>query len=618
MTRATNARWPFRPHRDEPLRESWDRTMGRLIQSAGTNLLASFAAARNRSLRPEPFMSSVVESSLDGILTMEQGGWIRTANRATGAIFGLAPETLVGRHVGELIPELANGLAGVADQWPNGGAAGLREMVGRRADGRGIVLELGLSRVSSGPGCIHVLSLRDITERKRRQRDLEHRAMHDALTDLPNRTLLAQRLGQALSRAQRSGGSVALMLIDLDRFKAVNDTLGHLFGDRLLCQVAGRLSDPSLCCDTIARLGGDEFAVLATDVEDQDAVEAMARSLVESLCRPYSIEGLSLEIGASVGVALFPDHAEEPGRLLQRADVAMYMAKREGRDLAIYDEERDHSSVRHLTITGELRQAIETNQLSFHYQPKIDLFNGRVAGVEALIRWCHPRLGFVSPEEFIGLAEQTGLIEAITYWGFEQACGQYRTWRGRGLDIGIAINLSARCLHQEMLPSRVIAILERHSVPPEKITVEITETAIMSDPERAQVNVAQLHEHGLRLSVDDFGTGHSSLAYLRRLPLDELKIDRSFVMQMTDNDDDAVIVRSTIDLAHSLGLKVVAEGVESERHLRILRALDCDTAQGYHISRPVPVDQLETWHDEQETQAEESIVPLAVPALSTA
>ena len=596
-------------------RDRTERPVDDPIRRLDSGPLAAFWQ-RIRKPLPERALGSFVEHSLDGILTIDRSRRIRTANRAAGQIFGLDAEAMMGLDVGTLIPEARalfgkRGLMRAANR-------GWRELTGRHADGHSLPLEVGVTRIATVGAPTVAMTLRDISERKQRQAELEHQALHDPLTGLPNRMLLAERLAHSLAQAERAGKPVALLLLDLDRFKAVNDTLGHQFGDRLLCQVAQRLLSRLRPQDTIARLGGDEFAVLLKDVEGQGAAEAVARSLVESLCEAFSVEGLSLEIGVSIGVALYPTHAEETARLLQCADVAMYMAKREGTGLAVYDEERDHNSVRHLTITGELRRAIETHQLSFHYQPKIDLFSGRVIGVEALIRWQHQELGFVPPDEFIVLAEQTGLIEPITYWGFEQACTQYNLWRARDLDIGIAINLSARCLHQPTLPEHVMAILERWSVPPEKITVEITETAIMSDPERAETNVARLHEHGLRLSVDDFGTGHSSLAYLRRLPLDELKIDRSFVMQMTDNDDDAVIVRSTIDLAHSLGLKVVAEGVESERHLKILRALDCDTAQGYHISRPVTVDQLETWHEARQAQADDDFGPFEMPALATA
>ena len=567
----------------------------------------------------ELFMRSVVENSFDGILTIERDGRVRTANRAAGIAFGEDADSLAGRPVIELIPDLADMLA-AGGRTAESGPLGQRETVGLRSDGRSFPLEVGLSQVATDGGSVTVAILRDITERKRHEAELEHQAMHDSLTGLPNRTLLSDRLGHAVAHAKRFGKPIALLLLDLDRFKAINDTLGHQIGDRLLCQVAERLTGPLRACDTIARLGGDEFAMVLSEVTDLASVEAVARRVVESLCEPFSIEDLSLEIGASIGIALYPQHAAEPERLLQCADVAMYIAKREGKGVAVYDAARDHNSVRHLTITGELRKAIEAQQLCFHYQPKIDLVSGRVIGVEALIRWEHPDLGFVPPDEFIQHAEQTGLIEPITFWGFEQACSQYEDWRQRSLDFGIAVNLSVRCLHDETLPERLIDVLEKWSVPPEKITVEITETAIMSDPERVGANVARLHEYGMRLSIDDFGTGHSSLAYLRRLPLDELKIDRSFVMQMTENDDDAVIVRSTVDLAHSLGLKVVAEGVESEHHLQILRDLDCDTAQGYFIGRPMTVEKLEAWHrDRLEKQESESpVARLPLPVRATA
>ena len=537
------------------------------------------------------FMHNVVENSFDGILTVEPDGRIRTANTAAARILAIDGEALVGRDAKGLIPEL------FAPAGAGGGRMllGQRETFGLRGGRDRFPLEVGLTALDASGQTYYVAILRDITERQRQRALLEHQALHDSLTGLPNRNLLADRLGHAVAQARREAAPMALLLLDLDRFKAVNDTLGHQIGDRLLCHVAERLVGPLREVDTIARLGGDEFALILPAIESEESAGAVAARLLETLGAPFSVDGLSLEIGASIGIALFPEHAEEGPRLLQCADVAMYQAKQAGGGVAVYDEDRDHNSVRHLTITGELRKAIETRQLSFHYQPKIDLASGRVVGAEALIRWQHPELGFVPPDEFIVLAEQTGLIEALTAWSFDQTLAQAARWRALGLELGIAVNLSARTLHDEGLPDMVAAALSRHRVAPGLLTVEITETAIMLDPERAARVVGRLHDLGLRLSVDDFGTGHSSLAYLKRLPLDELKIDRTFVMQMTENDDDAVIVRSTVDLSHSLGLKVVAEGVELEEHLQILRGLACDTAQGYFISRPLTPEAFEDW-----------------------
>ena len=549
-----------------------------------------------RSLRLRPldaFMRSVVETSFDGILTVDQDGRVRTANRSATRIFEIDGEALVGRPVTELVPDFFEpAQASVERRDP---VLGQREISGLRQGIERFALEIGVTELRSAGQRYFVAILRDVTERRQQQALLEHQAMHDSLTGLPNRHHLADRLAQAIAQARLQERPMALLLVDLDRFKAVNDTLGHQIGDRLLCQVAERLVGPLQACDSIARLGGDEFAVVLPCVGAEASGQTVADRLLEALAEPFSIEGLSLEIGASIGISLFPEHAADGPRLLQCADVAMYQAKQAGGGTAVYDEHRDHNSVRHLTITGELRRAIEDDQLSFYYQPKIDLSSGRVVGAEALIRWRHPELGFVPPDEFIVLAEQTGLIGALTAWTFERALAQVADWRALGLELAVSVNLSARTLHDEALPDMVAGALERWSVPPSLVTVEITETAIMLDPERAARVVGRLHDLGLHLSVDDFGTGHSSLAYLKRLPLDELKIDRTFVMQMTDNDDDAVIVRSTIDLAHSLGLEVVAEGVESEQHLRLLSGLACDTAQGYFISRPVPPEAFEAW-----------------------
>ncbi|MCG8359557.1 MAG: EAL domain-containing protein [Kiloniellales bacterium] len=555
---------------------------------------AELALAQGAKLkRVDALMRNVVENSFDGILTIRDDGGVEMANDAAVRLFGYKGEELLRAHVRDLFPETAPDCGDLGTLFQLG--HGHRETTGRKSNGTVFPLELALSDMHMGEHRLFIAIIRDITERKAQQQQLEHQALHDALTGLPNRVLLMDRLTHALDLAQRQSEPLGLLLLDLDRFKEINDTLGHHVGDLLLRDVAKRLIEPLRRTDTIARLGGDEFAVLLPAVTDLERAERVSRRLEHVLERPFQVETLSLEVAVSIGIALYPDHAEDGSKLLQCADVAMYTAKTERTGIELYDAQKDHNTVRHLTLSGELRQAIETEQLSFHYQPKLDLATRRVTQVEALARWHHPKHGFIPPEEFVIQAERTGLIQPLILWEFNTALGQLAAWKQTGLEIGMAINLSAGNLHHETLPEILGELLEKWAVEPEKLTLEITESAIMIDPESALEVLKRLDQIGLRLSIDDFGTGYSSLAGLKRLPVDELKIDKSFVMEMNENESDLIIVRSTIDLAHNLGLKVVAEGVESEQHIAVLSGLGCDLGQGFYISKPMPVEEITEW-----------------------
>jgi diguanylate cyclase (GGDEF)-like protein len=423
----------------------------------------------------------------------------------------------------------------------------------------------------------------------------EHQAFHDALTDLPNRTLFHDRVGQALSVARREHIPSAVMIMDLDRFKEVNDTLGHASGDELLKQTGVRLRAALRESDTVARLGGDEFGVLLPKVVDSAAAVAVARKLRNALEEPFTIHGLALQIEASVGIALYPEHGEDVHSLLQRADVAMYVAKEHPGGCEVYARERDDYSPDRLTLLTELRRAIDRGELVLHYQPKADLRTNEVHGVEALVRWSHPNRGLIRPDEFIPLAQKTGVIVPLTFFVLNEAVRQCRTWQLEGLDLHVSVNLSARNLLDVHLPDTVGELLARWEVSPSLLELEITESTILADPIRAMHVLSRLSGMGVRLAIDDFGTGYSSLAYLKRLPVDELKIDKSFVQGMEEDENDAVIVRSTIDLGRNLGLRVVAEGVETAEAWRQLAALGCDVAQGYYLSRPVPAAELAAW-----------------------
>jgi diguanylate cyclase (GGDEF)-like protein len=425
-------------------------------------------------------------------------------------------------------------------------------------------------------------------------RELEHMALHDSLSGLPNRALFTDRLEQAIIAAGRSGGRFACMILDLDRFKEINDTLGHNIGDEVLREVASRLARGLRESDTVARLGGDEFAILLPSANVREATR-IASKLLHLLEEPVVIGQHSFAVGASIGVALFPDHGERAAQLMQRADVAMYVAKRNGNGYALYDVEEDHHNASRLAFLSELRGALDRGELALHFQPKVHLASAAVQAVEALVRWQHPQRGLILPEEYIPLSEQTGLIRPITTWVLGEAMRQCREWHAAGRDLAVSVNLSMRNLHDPQFPGTVGALLMNWQVDPQAIVLEITESAVMADSERVLAVLQRLRGMGVRLSIDDFGTGYSSLSHLKRLPVSEIKIDKSFVTDMHVNDDDAIIVRSTIDLAHNLGLTVTAEGVEREDAFTVLNVLGCDLAQGQYISPALPVRELEEW-----------------------
>jgi diguanylate cyclase (GGDEF)-like protein len=427
-----------------------------------------------------------------------------------------------------------------------------------------------------------------VDELRQEAAEKEHQSLHDALTELPNRAYFLRELRTAVQDAAGGDGITVVMLMDLDHFKEVNDTLGHHEGDAVLCEIAQRLRDATRPGDVVARLGGDEFAIMLPNVRDNAAVLERARSMLDVASHSIEVGGIAVAVGASIGVAIAPDHGTDPATLLQRADIAMYLAKGQHSGYELYSAEADGHSRERLALAGELRDAIENYQLVLHFQPKADLATGRIYGAEALVRWEHPERGLVFPDLFIPAAEHAGVVWELTEYVLEQTVRERELWLAHGVELDVSVNVSARDLLAERLLDVLGGLIQGKSLPREALTLEITESQIMAEPIRLAPTLQRLSALGVRLSIDDFGTGYSSLSSLRRLPIDEIKVDKSFVMGMGGDENDAVIVHSTVDLGRNLGLHVVAEGVEDEAAWRRLDAMGCAAAQGYFLSRPVP------------------------------
>jgi diguanylate cyclase (GGDEF)-like protein len=428
-----------------------------------------------------------------------------------------------------------------------------------------------------------------------KQAENEYQAFHDSLTGMPNRMFFHKRLLEVIENARATDGKMAVILMDLDHFKEVNDTLGHHFGDMLLQEIGPRMSSVLRDNDLMARLGGDEFGIVLPDLPNEDVALRIADRVLEELEQPVSVEGLALDVAGSLGIALFPMQAEDAETLLRRADVAMYVAKENGGGYEVYQDSFDVHSPQRLTLIGQVRPALETGEFVMYYQPKVRLMDGRVAGSEALIRWEHPTLGLVPPDEFIPLVEKTVLLRPLTHYVAESVLKQWREWAGMGIRIPISINVSPRSLLDADFPDSIQALLREYDVPPAYLRIELTEGFLMGDSGRSIAVLDSLSNIGVGLSIDDFGTGYSSLSYLKRLPIEEIKIDRSFVMQMHVDANDFMIVRATVDLGRNLGLRVVAEGVEDLATFDRLADFGCDEAQGYYISKPVSAIEFTRW-----------------------
>lgn len=545
--------------------------------------------------------SDIVENMQVGLLVWQltdrdEAGSLRllAGNPAAWELLGRSGESLVGGTFGEVFPELSG--ADIADRVAGVIRRGEPEVIDQvdyvSRDQERAAMFL---RVFPLPNECAGFAFEDVTTQMEVEEALRHQALHDHLTGLPNRALFNERLGWVLAEGSRRGTSVVLLLIDLDQFKEVNDTLGHLVGDELLRQVAQRLRLLLRESDTIARIGGDEFAVLLTTAADETASREVAAKIGAAFAEPFQINGIELRSSPSIGIAVFPDHGTDQETLVQRADVAMYTAKRSGSGFAFYVADDDRRSMDRIKLLGEMHHAVDHDELVVYYQPKIALGSGDVVDIEALVRWRHPEQGLLRPSAFIELAELSGAVQALARQVIETGLHQYGLWSSLDLGVGLAVNLSIRNLYDPTLADYLAGEFKRRDVDPREVVIEVTERDLMDDPAQVGTALGRLTDLGMRLAIDDFGTGSFSLANLREFPVSELKIDRSFVGAMLSDHSSEVIVRSIIDLGHNLGLSVVAEGVESVAVLDRLIDLGCDHAQGFQICEPLLAEELLEW-----------------------
>ncbi|MEA2400088.1 MAG: hypothetical protein QOK00_491 [Thermoleophilaceae bacterium] len=568
--------------------------------------------AKRRQVETLARFEATYTSALAGIMTLDLDGLIVDANPALQELMGYSEEEFTGTRALDYVHlEDRDTLLGVYHSRARGDASSStveHRIVCKGGDVVWVNSSVSFIHDSEDQLAMAILMVQDISQRKAAEQALlaqaelnEHQALHDSLTGLPNRTLFGDRIDSALKAARRGGPSLAVMVMDLDRFKEVNDSLGHHAGDALLQEVARRLSSVLRSSDSVARLGGDEFGILLPDASDPGSITAVVEKLGRTMQEPITVQDLPLVVEASIGIAVFPDDGLDVDTLLRAADVAMYTAKEEKTGYGFFDGSTHQLDLARLTLVGELRRALEKGELVLYYQPQAALSDDEVRSVEALLRWNHPERGLIGPDEFIPLAQQTGLIRPLTLYVIGEALRQCRAWEREGLELAVAVNVSTRNLLDTEFPAQVKGLLDAWELDAARLELEITEDAVLTDPVRTKAILEEFAAMGVRLAIDDFGTGYSSLGYLKRLPINQIKIDRSFVMAMATNEDDATIVRSTIDLGRNLGLSVVAEGVETEPIWNSLRELGCTMAQGYFLSRPVPPADLASWLQERES-----------------
>jgi len=544
--------------------------------------------------------SSLFEHATEGIFQTTPEGRYLNANPALARIYGHAsPDTLIA-HLHDIprqlyvLPERREEFVRLMQE--QGAVRNFESQVYRR-DGRIIWISENARAVKNADGSVHFFegTVVDVTERKQHEAELEHQASHDSLTGLPNRSLLRDRIEQAIVKARRDDHRVAVVFVDLDHFKLINDSLGHHVGDRLLLEVADRLIACVRGHDSVARQGGDEFVIVLTEQQDEDETLAIVSRLLEVVSQPWLDEGQEYGLSCSIGISCYPQDGDDPDALLRCADAAMYKAKASGRSTYhVYTPELNQAISERLELENSLRHALERDEFHVYYQPRIEVASGRIIGAEALIRWDCPGKGIIPPDSFISIAEETGLIIPIGQWILQEACRQNSAWQRAGLPpISVSVNLSPIQFRHTGLVQSVAAALQQADLQPACLELELTESFVMHDAERINIAMQSLKALGVDIAVDDFGTGYSSLSYLKRFPVDRLKVDKSFVRDINSDPDDAAIVRAIITLGHALGLKVVAEGVETQAHLEFLQQHGCDELQGYYFSRPIPATEME-------------------------
>lgn len=560
-----------------------------LLRSLDIQTLRSWRTSL-RLRHQDALLRRIVDTSTDGILTLDESGRVRNANSAAATILGRPLVDLIGQSCESVLPLLHAEAAGLSA--PNTPATRSLDLV--RSDGATFPAEVVMTRLAWEDSFVISVCIRDVSAHKRREQELHYLATHDGLTGLPNRRLLTERLQLALETAGESA-VFALLMVDLEGFKQVNETFGHVTGDELLIELGKRFQGLDAECRCIARLGGDEFALLLTETQTKNLAGVCkdVRRLAET---PTVVQGVPISLGARIGVSQYPEHGLDSELLLRRADIALYSAKRKGTAVEIYSRSLDVSNPRRLQMLTELRSATTRQELTLHFQPKISLSTGTPVEAEALCRWRSPVFGDVSPAEFIALAEASELIQPLTRWTLQHAVRCCQRWRQKGCQLKVAVNLSARHLQDEHLPTWLADLLHRTGTQPTWLELEITESAIMADAERALGTLRAIRHLGVTLSIDDYGTGYSSLAYLQKLAVNRLKIDKSFVAGLEHSRQDELIVKSTIDLAHGLGLEVVAEGIETKGQYNKLQAMGCDYGQGYFVAHAMPEEILLEWY----------------------
>ena len=560
------------------------------VQGASPQAL-QFSELHARLASSEIHLNTVLDHSHDGVLSLDEDGSIAIFNTSAERIFCVSANEVQGQCISNLIPSLVNVSTGKLDLHAS---ASLKTVDGQRGAGDSCPLELRVGEMSIGGTRQFLLMFRDVSERERAEEQIRTLAQFDTLTGLPNRTLFQDRLETAVAQAKRQHELLGIMFIDLDRFKSINDTLGHGIGDKLLQSLAGRIKSCTRAMDTVARLGGDEFAIIQTGLKGVDGAVVLARKILQAIDKPLVIDGNALPVTGSIGISVYPVDDRDPIELLKDADLAMYQAKDESRNSYRFFCADMQSSTQHrMLLEKDLRHALEANEFLLHYQPQISISERRVVGMEALVRWQHPERGLVPPNEFIPAAEESGLIVPLGEWVLQEACRQRKAWNNAGVaNFKVAVNLSTIQFKTGNLVNEVEQILAETDLPSSSLELEITESLLMQNADAAVEVLSALHQRGVTLAIDDFGTGYSSLGYLDRFPVDKIKIDRSFVNAIDGDGGRALIVDAVLGLAKNMLHVTVAEGVETEAQLAYLERGGCDVVQGYLFSRPLPAEQV--------------------------